>query len=366
MSADSPPPPPPSPPSVAGDVGTFWGHLRVLGWTALFLIVLELALEWRAYGRGWDTWVFGHEAPERPSAASAAPASGPSAYGPTDAFPFRSRIVPAARTAGVPRLWIASASYAMGGNLAEEYVFPVRIGDLLRDAGTPTEVLNAGRVGRSVLDNTAELRASAATWKPDVAVLYQMSTDVDQLSRTLGQKGGLEAAAGSEGLSWGAAVITRTTVWPLLKEEISSRVTRMMPLDDGLGAEGERAFEARVRGFTAACRELGIQPVLCTFATSHGRDDPDPLPNHVFRYNQRLSRKGWHDTVDAWNDLLRRVAKDEGLLLVDLAPLLLGRRASFVDFVHFSKAGHETVARAVVEALRGPANPRPLGGEGPR
>jgi hypothetical protein len=100
----------------------------------------------------------------------------------------------------------------MGGNLAEEYVFPVRIGDLLRDAGTPTDVLNAGRVGTTVEDNTTELRAQAGRWKPDVAVLYQMSTDVDQLSRTLGQKGGLEAAAGSEGLTWGTAVITKTTV----------------------------------------------------------------------------------------------------------------------------------------------------------
>ena len=254
----------------------------------------------------------------------------------------------------------------MGGNLAEEYVFPVRIGDLLREAGTPADVLNAGRVGTTVVDNGKELRAEAARWKPDVAILYQMSTDVDQLSRTLGQKGGLEAAAGSEGLAWGSEVVAKTTVWPLLKEEVSSRVTRMMPLDDGLGEAGVRAFEARVRAFTATCRELGIQPVLCTFATSHGRDDPDALPMHVFRYNQRLSRKGWHDTVDAWNDVLRRVAKDEGLLLVDLAPLLLGKRASFVDFVHFSKAGHETVARAVVEALRSAANPRPLGGEGPR
>ncbi len=358
--APSPSTPPPPASSESDDVGTFWPHLRVLGWTALFLIVLELALEWRAYGRGWETWVFGHKAPERPAAAA------PSAYGPTDAYPFRSRVVEQARTVGAPRLWIASASYAMGGNLAVEYVFPVRIGELLAAPGSTVEVLNAGRVGTTVVDNTVELRAQAARWKPDVAILYQMSTDVDQLSRTLGHKGGLEAAAGSEGLDWGSAVITKTTAWPLLKEEVSSRVTRMMPLDDGLGAEGERAFEARVRGFTAACRELSIQPVLCTFVTSHGRGDPDELPMHVFRYNQRLSRKGWHDTVDAWNDVLRRVAKDEGLLLVDLAPLLLGKRASFVDFVHFSKGGHETVARAVSDALEGPGNPRSLRTEGPR
>ena len=43
----STPPPPASP--EAGGVGTFWPHLRVLGWTALFLLVGMLALAWFWY-----------------------------------------------------------------------------------------------------------------------------------------------------------------------------------------------------------------------------------------------------------------------------------------------------------------------------
>jgi hypothetical protein len=134
----------------------------------------------------------------------------------------------------------------------------------------------------------------------------------------------------------------------------------MMPLDDRLGVEGER-----VRGPGARLRPRAaarIQPVLCTFATSHGRTTRRAAHARVPLQPAAVAQ-GWHDTVDAWNDVLRRVARTRPLL-VDLAPLLLGKRV-VRRLVHFSKAGHETVARAVVEALR--ARPtRPLAGEGPR
>src|SRR5687767_7527070 len=90
---------PPEPPA------TWWRHLAVLGWTALALLVLEVAVEVRAYRRGWDTLLFGHGGPPASDDARG--------LGPTDGFRFRSRVVPALRTPGSRRVWVASASYAM-------------------------------------------------------------------------------------------------------------------------------------------------------------------------------------------------------------------------------------------------------------
>jgi hypothetical protein len=335
--AVAPRPAPPEPP------GTWWRHLAVLGWMALLLVAAEVALEARAYRRGWDTLLFGHGGP--------AIAGEERGIGPTEAFPFRSRIVPVERAPGTLRVWVASASYALGGNLEAEAIFPVRVGDVLKRRGVAAEVLNAGRVGVTVRDNMAELERDGPRWRPDVVVLYQMSTDVDELSRLLLGKRGLEAAAGAEGLDWGARFVERTTVQPLLKEHVSSRVTLERPLADTLGPEGERAFEARVRAFVASVRALGARPVLVTFATSHARTTPGRMPLHVFRFNIRLSRRGWHDTVDAWNRVLVRVAADEQVPLVDVAAVLLGRTEAFVDFVHFTADGHVQVARLLADAL---------------
>jgi hypothetical protein len=336
--------PPPEPP------GTWWRHLAVLGWMALFLGALEIAAEVRAYRRGWDTLLFGHGGP---------PASNVDlGLGPTEAFPFRSRIVPVERAPGTLRIWVASASYAMGGNLSADATFPVRMGDLLRARGVTAEVLNAGRVGVTTRDNTQELAADGPRWKPDVVVLYQMSTDVDELSRLLLGKRGLTEASGAEGLDWGSRLIEETTLQPLLKEHVSSRVTLARPLVDTLGAAGERAFEERVRAFVAAVRALGAKPVLCTFATSHARTTPGQIPLHVFRFNIRVSRTGWHDTVDAWNRVLAKVAAEENVPLVDVAGALLGRTDAFVDFVHFTAGGHERVAALLADGIA------PAGGAG--
>jgi hypothetical protein len=239
----------------------------------------------------------------------------------------------------------------MGGNLPAEKVFPVRLEERLRARGLEVQVLNAGRVGVTTRNNVEELERDGGRWQPDVVVLYQISTDVDELSRLLLSKRGLEAASGAEGLDWASRLVEHTTLQPLLKENASSRVTLMRPLTDTLGSEGERAFEERVRAFIRTVRALGARPVLCTFPTSHDRTNPDPMPLHVFRFNLRLSRRGWHDTVDAWNDVLRRVAREEAVPLVEVAGALLGRTASFVDFVHLAADGHEVVARLLEEPV---------------
>lgn len=341
MERSSPPPSSAAPSAAEPDL--WWRHLAVLAWVALYLVGLEVVLEVRAHRRGWDTLLFG-----APRDAQDEIESG---FGPTEAFPFRSRVVPPAREPGTLRVWVASASYALGGNLPPEEIFAVRLVGDLAARGVKAEVLNAGRVAYAIPDSVAALEAGAPLWRPDVAVLYHLSTDVDDLSRRLAGGGGLEAAAGAEGLDWGTRLVELTTLQPLLKEHLGSRVTRWRPLSDDLGTAGAAAFEARVRSFVEVCRRHGIAPVLCTFAVSHDRANPEDLPPHVFRFNLRVSRRGWHDTIDRWNDLLRRVAAEEGAPLVDVAGALLGRSDRFVDFVHFASAGHGEVSRLLAEAL---------------
>ena len=227
----------------------WWRHLAVLGWMALFLVVGEVFLEVRAHRRGWDTLIFGT------AEVNDEDETREKVYGPTAAFPFRSRIVPVERTPGALRVWVSSASYSMGGNLAAQYIWPVRMGRMLEAEGVRAEVLNAGRVAYDTEDNLHELERDGARWKPDVVVLYQMSTDIDGLSQRLLTRGGLAAASGAQGLDWGTRFIERTTVQPMLKEEVSSRITLVRPLAESLGTVGEGRFEERVLAWVAACRD---------------------------------------------------------------------------------------------------------------
>ena len=326
-----------------------WKTLTILAWIGFFLLMVEVPLEWRAHRRGWDTPLFGHQEPE----------GGPSEraddqWGPTADFPFRSRVHPVERTPGVARIWVASASYAMGDNVATRYVFPVRVEDLLRQRGLDCEVLNAGRVGQTVAGNIEELRREGARWKPDLVLLYQMSTDVDNLTRgILAPDVAAAEDAETQESTWfqPGRWLEHTATQPVLKSAISARLTKARVLHDSLGQEGEDRFVRRLDRFLQTVRDLGARPVLSTFAVSHERDHPDDLPLHVYRYNIRLSRQGWHDSLDRWHLRLRQLAAEQGVPLVEVRAAVSGRDDLFVDFVHLTEAGHERVAYVLAKAL---------------
>lgn len=318
-------------------------HLKVVLWIGAFLVVLELALEVRAARRGWDTLFFG----------DAAGVSGDPAVGPTELFPFRSRLLPV-DAAGARRIWVASSSYGADLQVPVDEVFPNLLG-----AELGAQPLNASVDGYTIAKNVEVLRAHGPVWRPDVCVLYQMSNDIDWISTRLGVAdsesiGAGEADAGA-GPGWIARTCEQTTLYKHLKTQLTARLTKARVLRDTLGGEGERRFEASVREFVAVARELGARPVLCTFATSHVRANLEQLPSeyehNLLRFNDQLSMRGWLDSIERNNRVLGRVAREEGLVLVDLAGALAGRSEHFRDFWHFRPEGHRIAAATIARVL---------------
>jgi len=319
-------------------------HLKVVFWIAGFLVAIELALEVRAARRGWDTLLLGGAAGE-----SADPS-----LGPTEGFPFRSPVVPVAK-GDARRIWIASSSYGADVQLPVEDVFPNLLAEEL---GPSVQTLNASVDGYTIARNVEDLRAHGPLWRPDVCVLYQMSNDIDWISERLGVDetasiGAGDAAGG--GPNWIQRTCEETTVFKHLKTQLTARLTKARVLLDTLGAEGEERFEAFVGEFVEAARELGAEPVLCTFATSHVRSNLDELPSeyeyNLLRFNIQLSLEGWLDSVERNNRVLERIAREEGLTLVDVAGALAGRSEHFRDFWHFRPEGHRIAAATIAGAL---------------
>jgi lysophospholipase L1-like esterase len=96
--------------------------------------------------------------------------------------------------------------------------------------------------------------------------------------------------------------------------------------------------------------------MLCTFATSQGERDAERLPRDVrqfmLRYNQYLSPLGWTRTIARFNELIRGIAAEEGVALVDCEHAMTGDARYFRDYVHFTPAGHERMAELITEKLR--------------
>lgn len=353
------------------------GDLRVLFWVALFLLAGEAGLEFRAHLHGWGTPLFGDRAVAADAGGSGPPGDGP-AYGPTRGFPFRSAVVPREKRPGVPRIWVASASYGEDVYLPPDEIFPSRLEALLAEAGVPVEVLNASRAGMDTDANTDDLERLGADWRPDVVILYQMSGDINDLSHRLlgGTKSRDDTPPGDPAedpandpgekpeADWPTRAVESTTLYAQVKANLSSQVVQQRLLADTLGDAGEAAFAHRLRRLVAACRKIGATPVLVTFAASYDRHNLARMPlgvrNGVFRYNQELSMDGWVRTIERYNRVMARVAAETGAGLVDVNAALGGKDAYFRDFVHFTPEGHKIVADTLAAALLQPPPGSPL------
>ena len=115
-------------------------------------------------------------------------------------------------------------------------------------------------------------------------------------------------------------------------------------------------YQERVRGLVDRVRHLGARPVLITQPALYG-----PLAPTAGKDWGRLAmpdRFGTLDGMTKWrvqelyNDVLRRQAAAEDLLLIDLAAHLPKDEAYYYDQVHFNLQGERKVAEIVSEAIR--------------
>ncbi|HWB13973.1 MAG TPA: hypothetical protein VG826_32395 [Pirellulales bacterium] len=331
-------------------------------WIIVLLGGVELALECRGHYRGWDAPLFRAAAISTKAVGEEKPAR----YGPTREFPFRSEIVSRERPADTSRLWVASASHAEDVRLSVEETFPGQAAHLLnRTSKRHWQVLNASRSGNLIATNTADLSRLGARWQPSVVVLYQMSIDIVDLSRQyLGatKPSGKPSRQGDES---GEAVpesalrkaAAETTTYTTLKANVTPWIAGQRVLADDLGDAAEHDFERRIRNFLHAVRESGALAVLTTFATSHGKEEAGRLPLSVrqfmLRYNRYLSPEGWVRSVARFNGIVRHIASEEGVVLVDCEQAMTSEVRYFRDYVHFTPAGHKKVAELLSEKLRG-------------
>jgi hypothetical protein len=336
--------------------------LAVLLWAAGFLVLAEVGVEWRAHGRGFPTILFG----DRPTAIAQESGQNAGRWGPRAGFPFRNAVVPERKRDGATRVWISSSSYAEAMNVEVEESFPNRLPALMKACGRDVEVLDPmSRGGADIPAVTDEVETMGPAWRPDVAFLYQMSNDITGISKGLfGGAGAPPADADEKGRvalpveeppNWTVRVVHNTTVFEQLRTQVTARLAQARILEESLGAAGDRIYEARLRAWIAACRAIGATPVLSTFATSHDRhhreDIPDSVATQLFTYNMFLSLDGWIVTIDRWNEIALRVAKEERVAIADIRAVLSGRPEFYSDFFHWTPEGHRIFAETLAKVL---------------
>ena len=114
-------------------------------------------------------------------------------------------------------------------------------------------------------------------------------------------------------------------------------------------------YEQRLRKLVTMSREAGSEPVLLTQPTlcAIGMDEATGFDFDSVRAEPDMNCGTLWRLLEIYNDSTRRIGRETGTKVIDLAQLLPRDESYFYDMVHFSNAGAAAVGEIVADALRG-------------
>jgi lysophospholipase L1-like esterase len=118
-------------------------------------------------------------------------------------------------------------------------------------------------------------------------------------------------------------------------------------------AKYPQAYEMRLQTLVRLCRENHILPVLMTQPALYGpgRDDVTGVDLSRLKIEEGVNGGFYWSILELYNDVTRKVAQKEKVLLVDLARELPKSSKYYYDFIHFDNVGAEKVGTIVYQHL---------------
>jgi lysophospholipase L1-like esterase len=112
-------------------------------------------------------------------------------------------------------------------------------------------------------------------------------------------------------------------------------------------------YRRRLEKLARICREHGIVAVFLTQPTLYG-PGIDPITGvdlEQIKLGPDLNGRLMFEIVELYNNATREVAREQGLLLIDLAREMPRNSAYYYDYLHYTEPGCEQVAAIVYQHL---------------
>ncbi len=139
----------------------------------------------------------------------------------------------------------------------------------------------------------------------------------------------------------------------LREREIQAGAAQFAVMDT-LPTENVRRFQQDVTNLILTLRSRGVVPVVVThasaFASPQAALDRSMLTAWR-KFYPMLKEDGFIDMERRMNDALRRIAVEQHVPLIDVAPLIPPNQHLFADFVHFTNDGAEVMAAKLADGL---------------
>jgi lysophospholipase L1-like esterase len=247
------------------------------------------------------------------------------------------------------RIVLLGASTIMGTYASNDAATSsARLEALLESAGFNARVINAGVAGLTVGGQATLLEKKVLGFEPDTLIWYPGLNDFGCRPKS---------GPGSPPVRWRMPptpswlilpdIVTKNTVWLRVRGRPTSTLLEPdvdLPL-----------LERELRAGVERAKAAGVQVALATSARNFSAD----MPEHelVRRAATALNVRPCYSAVDLaraaleYDDLIRAVARDERVVLVDASRLIPPDAALFGDSTHLSAAGEQTLARLIYDTL---------------
>ncbi len=261
----------------------------------------------------------------------------------------------------------------------EDSRFPSLVGELLtQQTGKKVTSINSGVGGNNSLHSLDILLNKLIPLKPDAVVLLHNINDLVALiyDKTYWSKNPTRQPiidyklykdlTGMKAIS----TLARDTYIPNLHVAFRSLSKKLFgkkvkdPDDEFAYIRGKKLvfdgaqildeFKMNLQTFINICRARRITPVLLTQFNRY-RADPDPKIKEAmagFEKDSQISARQFKEIYDRFNEAVRQVGQDNGVLVIDLARLIPQESQYMYDVVHLNTAGSKLAARLISEKLQ--------------
>lgn len=236
--------------------------------------------------------------------------------------------------------------FFLGGSTTEcEHVkelerFPYLTGRMLeKQTGQKINAYNAGKSGNNSIHSINNLVNKIVPLRPNIVVMMH---NINDLSTLLYEASYWNENKSRSNLSCFSK--SKAHLRNFKNEWENSPFARQIP-DEKHKNKIEEEHRKILRLFIAIVRGIGAEPVLMTQS-----NEIENNPNFSLDRSDVLS-KAYQSLYRQFNENIRQVAKQEGVLLVDLAKEVEGGKKYLYDSVHFNNEGSKKAATVIAKKL---------------
>jgi len=253
---------------------------------------------------------------------------------------------------GASTTWCAEAS-------SNEKVWPHIVTSGLRATfpGTRFDYVNAGVPGYTVRTSLKNLEHRVAPLDPDVIVIYHAANNLSGEMRELAAAAGLIADSKVPERSW---LATHSLLWDLVEKNLAVMSAQQAVRENAGRLEVDTArvgsaFRRDLVDLVTATKQRANVVAIATFSTQlrRGQSSQEQVNAAVsaLYYMPFMAPATLTEAYSRYNDIIREVAHETGVMLIDGEDTIPGDSVHFADTVHFTDAGSERMAARVLRVL---------------